>query len=172
MADPIVVVDHDPGWPDRYEALRRQIVSALADLRFEIEHVGSTAIPGLPAKPVIDLDVSLADADDMPAAIARLAAIGYVHEGDLGVPGREAFATPPGYGKHDHHLYVCVPGCAAHAEHVAFRDYLLVHPAAAQAYGELKRSLAARHRHDRAGYTNGKTDFVRRILASASGDRA
>src|SRR5579871_5716173 len=110
MADPVVIVDYDAAWPAHYATLEARLKAALGDLRCDIQHVGSTAVPGLAAKPVIDLDVSLADAGDLPLAIERLASIGYAHEGDLGVPGREAFATPPGEDRHDHHLYVCLPG--------------------------------------------------------------
>jgi GrpB-like predicted nucleotidyltransferase (UPF0157 family) len=164
MPEPVVVTAYDPVWPVRYEALRVRIAAALGDLRHDIHHVGSTAVPGLAAKPVIDLDVSLAEAADLPVAIARLATIGYAHEGDLGVPGREAFATPPGYSRHDHHLYVCQPGCVAHAEHLAFRDFLLANPAVAGTYGRLKHQLAAQHRDNRAAYTDGKAAFVREVL--------
>src|SRR2546427_4386046 len=104
MANPILIVNHDPGWPGQFEMLRRRIATIIGDLAARIEHVVSTAVPGLAAKPIIDLDVLLASADDLPAAVDRLASFGYKHQGDLGIPGREAFTTPP--GAPSHHLYV------------------------------------------------------------------
>jgi GrpB-like predicted nucleotidyltransferase (UPF0157 family) len=112
MPEPIVICDYDPEWPQRYQALRARLAEALDELAANIEHVGSTAVPGLAAKPTIDLNVQLRSARDLPAAVERLARLGYAHEGDFGIVGREAFATPPGYGVHDHHLYVCAPDWA------------------------------------------------------------
>jgi GrpB-like predicted nucleotidyltransferase (UPF0157 family) len=167
MPEPVVIVDYDPEWPRRYEALRAPIAEALGGLAAEIVHLGSTSVPGLAAKPVIDLNVRLRAAEDLPAAIERLARLGYRHEGDLGIIGREAFATPPGYATHDHHLYVCAPDWAGHDDQIAFRDYLCAHPRTALAYARLKRTLAARHRNDRGAYANAKAGFVRAVLERA-----
>jgi GrpB-like predicted nucleotidyltransferase (UPF0157 family) len=167
MAEPVVIVDYDPDWPRRYEALRAPLAAAVGELAAEIVHVGSTSVPGLAAKPVIDLNILLRAKADLPVVIERLATLGYVHEGDLGVAGREAFATPPGYGVHDHHLYVCAPDWGGHGDQIAFRDYLRSHPATAAAYARLKRTLAARHRNNRAAYANAKADFVAAVLKRA-----
>jgi GrpB-like predicted nucleotidyltransferase (UPF0157 family) len=167
MSEPVVICDYDPTWPQRYEALRRPVADALGDLAAQIDHVGSTSVRGLAAKPTIDIVIRLRSADDLPTAIERLARLGYAHEGDLGIGGREAFATPPGYGPHDHHLYVCVPDWGGYADQVVFRDYLRAHPDVADAYARLKRSLAARHRNNRRAYANAKADFVRTVLARA-----
>ena len=109
--------------------------------------------------------VVIADRADLPAVIRRLRPLGYRHEGDLGVPGREAFTAPA--GEPPHHLYVCAVGAAALDRHLAFRDALRADPAAADAYGDLKRTLAARLRHDRAAYIEAKGAFVERVLAAA-----
>lgn len=127
---------------------------------------GSTAVPGLAAKPVIDLDVVIADRTDLSALIKRLRPLGYHHEGDLGVPGREAFTTPA--GAPPHHLYVCAVGTPVLNRHLAFCDTLRANAELAQAYGDLKRDLAAKLDDDRAGYTEAKTRFVEDVLASAS----
>jgi GrpB-like predicted nucleotidyltransferase (UPF0157 family) len=123
-----------------------------------IEHVGSTAVPCLAAKPIIDMDVLLASQAMLPAAIDRLASLGYVHQGDLGIPEREAFLAPA--GDPPHHLYVCPPHSAEFRRHIAFRDYLRTHPADAKRYGDLKIALAGRFREDRLAYTEAKTEFV------------
>jgi GrpB-like predicted nucleotidyltransferase (UPF0157 family) len=167
VPEPVVICDYDPAWPGRYEVLRARIAEALGALAAAIQHVGSTAVPGLAAKPTIDLVVRLAAPDDLPAAIERLAGLGYAHEGDFGIVGREAFATPPGYGVHDHHLYVCAPDWGGYDDQVVFRDYLRANPDAAGAYAALKRSLAERHRDNRTAYTDGKAAFVRRVLERA-----
>lgn len=167
MPEPIIVRDYDPAWPTRYAALAGPIAAALGALAGDIQHVGSTSVPGLPAKPTIDLVVRLRSAGDLAAAIAGLATLGYAHEGDFGIAGREAFATPPGYAVHDHHLYVCHPDWAGYDDQIAFRDHLRAHPEAAEAYGALKRRLAVAHRNDRAAYTNAKAGFVHEILVLA-----
>jgi GrpB-like predicted nucleotidyltransferase (UPF0157 family) len=172
MPDPIVICEYDPAWPERYADLRAAIAPALGELAADIQHVGSTAVPGLAAKPTIDICVLLRSAADLPAAIGRLAAIGYAHEGDFGVAGREAFATPPGFARRDHHLYVCHPDWPGWRDQLAFRDFLRVHSEAALAYAALKRSLAIAHRDDRAAYTKGKAGFVSDILTRAAEERA
>jgi GrpB-like predicted nucleotidyltransferase (UPF0157 family) len=165
MANSIIVVDYDPNWPIVFESLRKRIADALGDVAAAIEHVGSTAVPNLPAKPIIDIDVLLASETMLPAAIERLASIGYVHRGDLGVPGREAFYAPA--NDPPHHLYVCPPQSAEFRRHVAFRDYLRAHPREAKIYANLKITLAERFRDDRPAYNDGKTEFVNGLLSRA-----
>jgi len=137
----VTIVDYEHAWP-----------------------VGSTAAPGLAAKPIIDLD-AVVRPPDLPAAIARLSAAGYVHEGDLGVPGREAFVPPPGGPAH--HLYLCGQDSVELRRQLFFRDYLRSHPEAVAEYATLKRALAARCGHDRLAYTEGKSAFVEGILRRA-----
>lgn len=166
MPDPVVVVDYDPAWPQTFATLARRIGTALGPLLVRVEHVGGTAIPGFPATPIIDLVAVVGSGDDLPAAVDRLAAIGYRHggdEGDGGIAGREAFTAPPGAPAH--HLYVCVADSEQLAAMVAFRDYLRTHAHTAQEYGALRRRLAAEFGGDRAGYIRAKTEFVTRVLA-------
>lgn len=154
----IVVEEYDPRWPEEFERLRKKIAAALGELAAAIEHVGSTAVPGLAAKPIIDLDVLLRSGTDLQLAIDRLASIGYEHQGDLGVTGREAFRSPE--GEFPHHLYVCLREQQQYARHIAFRDYLRGHPEEARAYARLKRELALTFAEDREAYTQGKSQFV------------
>ena len=95
MSEPITIVDYDPQWPILFEQLRIPVANVLGDLASSIEHVGSTSVPGLPAKPIIDMDVVVATAARIPHVIERLATLGYVYEGDKGIRGREAFAISP-----------------------------------------------------------------------------
>jgi GrpB-like predicted nucleotidyltransferase (UPF0157 family) len=166
MPEPVVVVEYDPGWPLLFEQLRAPVVAALGDLVVTVEHVGSTAVPGLAAKPIIDLDVVVPSMADIPAAIVRLAALGYIHQGNLGIPGREAFISPA--WKPSHHLYACPLDSDELRRHRSFRDYLLTHPDEARAYGALKKSAALRYSHDRAAYVEVKSRFVGAVLRRAS----
>jgi GrpB-like predicted nucleotidyltransferase (UPF0157 family) len=163
MAEPVVISEYDPEWPREFERLRARALDALSDLAVSIEHVGSTAVPGLAAKPVIDLDVVVRSADDIPEAIRCLESLGYGHQGDLGMPGRHAFTFPEGEPRH--HLYVVEEGNAAYRAHIRLRDHLRLHPEDARAYAELKRGLAARYGSDWTRYTYAKTEFIDRLLA-------
>lgn len=162
MTRAVVVVDYDPAWPEAYERVRSFVWPAVSDVAIAVEHVGSTAVPGLAAKPVIDVDVVVEAEGDVAVAIERLARLGYAHRGDLGVAGREAFDNPDGLPAH--HLYLCPRASTALANHLVVRDYLRTHPAAAASYGALKKALALRFPRDVDGYVDGKTDFVLRIL--------
>lgn len=168
MGKPVEVVDYDAAWPARFRALADRAAAALGGIALRIEHVGSTSVPGLAAKPVIDLDV-LVRAEDVPAAIERLARIGYAHRGDLGIPGREAFRPPPGEPKH--HLYVCVAECRGYHEHLLFRDHLRAHPHAAAEYAALKRRLAAGHRDDGEAYQLAKSAWIDAVTRRAEAER-
>ncbi len=161
----VVVTGYDDEWPRIYEAIARPIRDAVADLGAEVEHIGSTSVPGLAAKPIIDVDVIVRSADDVHAAIERLRALGYVYQGDKGIRGREAFMWPP--GATEHHLYVVVEGSGPHLDHIRFRNYLRDHPEVAEQYGAMKLALAAQHGDDLLGYTDAKTAFVTRVLRAA-----
>jgi GrpB-like predicted nucleotidyltransferase (UPF0157 family) len=166
VTDPIVIVDYDPGWPAEFERLRDRTAAAVGELAIAVEHVGSTAVPGLAAKPVIDLVVVVAPID-VGRAVERLVAIGYTHLGNLGVEGREAFSVPPGEPRH-HHLYVSPTNSEELRAQLAFRDNLRADAALAADYEALKRQLAERYRNDRPGYTDAKTEFVTRASRSSA----
>jgi len=162
MAKPIIVVPYDPRWPELFAKLRATLSAALGDVAVNIEHVGSTAVPGLAAKPIIDVDVVISSWKGLQHAIGRLAKIGYVHEGDLGIPGREAFAAPR--GETDHHLYVCAADSVELQRHITFRDKLRSNQTAAQQYAELKFKLANDFYSDRMAYTEGKSAWIAAFL--------
>ena len=165
-----MIQDYSPLWPELFVILQSRIALALQGIADSIDHVGSTAVPGLDAKPVIDIDVLLASHSDLPIAIARLASIGYEHEGDLGVTGREAFRAP--VQDCPHHLYVCSPGSPIYQAHLAFRDHLRIHKAAADEYALLKRELAAKYKYDRDAYAQAKSSFILKILRRVDMSRA
>jgi GrpB-like predicted nucleotidyltransferase (UPF0157 family) len=166
---PIVVVDYDASWPALFERIAAPVREAVADVGAEIEHVGSTAVPGLAAKPVVDVDVVVRAPEDVLPAIERLRGLGYVWQGDEGVRGREALLRPP--GKPPHHLYVVVAGSRPHLDHVDFRDRMRRRPGDTEAYAALKRSLAAIHRDDRLAYGEAKSEFVTGVLRAVREER-
>jgi GrpB-like predicted nucleotidyltransferase (UPF0157 family) len=157
--------DYDPAWPHDFEMLRQRIWPDVADVALRIEHVGSTAVPGLAAKPIIDMTVVVASRGDVPKTIGRLAPLGYVHRGNLGIDDREAFDHPADLRRHN--LYVCPVDTIGIVNQIAVRDYLRAHPEAAARYGALKKQLAKRFPSDIDNYVFGKTDFVLEILRRA-----
>ena len=159
--DPVSIQDYDPAWPEAFSKLAARVNAALGSLVVTIEHIGSTAVPGLAAKPIIDLDVVLGSPADLPEGIRLLASLGYVHEGDLGITGREAFRSPEGEPRH--HLYVLTVGANELRRHLAFRDALRDDNELRDKYAVLKRSIAKAYQDDRSGYTEAKTDFITSI---------
>ncbi len=163
----IVISDYDPAWPVQFERIKAHVSSALGQLAVAIEHVGSTSVPELAAKPIIDLDVAVPTFTDIPEGIERLASIRYEHRGDLGIAGREAFDTPTGF--HRHHLYLVAADGREFKRHVAFRSRLRRDDNARREYEQLKRRLAVEYAADIANYSIAKTEFVERILAEELG---
>jgi len=164
----VVILDYDPQWPRDFESLRRRIWPGVEDVAVAIEHVGSTSVPGLAAKPVLDIDIIVESEQGVHQAIERLAKIGFTHRGNQGIEGREAFrATTNDPNDPAHNLYVCRQNSAALRDHVTFRDYLRTNPETAKAYADLKRSLTAQFPHDVNSYATAKTDFVTRVLETA-----
>ena len=159
---PVQVVDYDPEWPRIFHRLKDRIWPSVRDVAAAIEHVGSTSVPGMAAKPVIDVDIIIAARTGLPLLIERLGTLGYKHRGNLGIEDRDAFMTPE--GQPSHHLYVCVANSLALQNHIAVRDYLRAHPSAAEAYSALKQQLAERFPIERERYNGGKTEFILSIL--------
>jgi GrpB-like predicted nucleotidyltransferase (UPF0157 family) len=166
-------VPYDPQWPVVFERLSTVLTESLGDLILRIEHVGSTAIPGLAAKPRIDLDLVIGSQIDLAAVSQKLVALGYIPQGDLGRPGREAFGRADEFTPHTepptawmkHNLYVCPHDSPMLAEHVQFRDYLISHPEVAHEYALLKQELVISDRFDQDAYVAGKSRFVEEVLA-------
>ena len=138
----VMVVPYDPAWKSDFEAIKKEIEAAVGDLIIGIEHVGSTSVEGLSAKPCIDIDVVIKDYDVFDAVARKLEAIGYVHEGNLGIADREAFRYSDKPHLQKHHLYVCPQHSKELHRHVTFRDFLKSNPAAVKRYGEVKETAA------------------------------
>ena len=171
MTTEIVVEDYNPDWPQWFETVSRIVWPAVADLAIRIDHVGSTAVPGLAAKPIIDMDIVVADQDDVTQVIERLASIGCRWRGDLGVVGREAFDQVPGEAMPPHHLYLVVENNRAHLDHWLLRDIMREDPAARAAYAALKRRNAELAGGDIDFYIAAKARFVAEMLGAARAAR-
>jgi GrpB-like predicted nucleotidyltransferase (UPF0157 family) len=155
------LVDYDSAWPELFRLETLRIANALAPRSLRLEHVGSTAIPGLAAKPVLDILGGYAATEDLAAIISGLGRAGYVHRGNQGIPGREFFrrGEPRSY-----HLHLTVAGTDFWHEHLDFRELLRSDAGTRDAYGALKRDLASRYPLDRGAYIEGKGPFVREAL--------
>lgn len=163
----IVVLPYDERWPEDFEAIKATMEAPLAGKILSIEHVGSTSVPGLAAKPIIDIDIVIADASDFPAVRQALEALGYFHEGNLGLPGREAFGYEGKPDLREHHLYVCRQDALNYKKHIYLRDYLRGHPDMRDAYAEVKRQGAALYPDDIDGYLEHKTAIIHEIYEKA-----
>lgn len=163
MHEKIEVVPYDPSWPGRFAEIRERVAAALGDLCMGIEHVGSTSVPGLWAKPIIDLDVVISSRQRFPEVRDRLATIGYVHRGNLEIPGREAFVRP--VGTYPHHLYVCSVDTPNLHDHLVLRDTLRARADLRERYSVVKREMAALHPHDIDAYIDGKGPLIAEIMA-------
>jgi GrpB-like predicted nucleotidyltransferase (UPF0157 family) len=180
MPQPIIIIDYDPTWPAIFEQLRQVYALHLGEFVQAIEHVGSTSVPGLAAKPVLDIDLVLRHPDDLAGVILRLSLLGYTHEGDQGIPGREAFKRQDegvpwdGSGRSwmQHHLYAVAADSRELERHLAFRRALCGNPNLATGYAELKRDLALRYRDDREVYTQGKSEFIEAVLRQEQESRS
>ena len=169
----IIVEDYNPEWKLQFEALKSCIEKSLQGLFLSIEHVGSTSVEGLAAKPIIDMDIIIeAEGETLQRVIEKLTDLGYRHRGDLGIAGRHAFKRTSDKVPYchsteswqNHHLYVCKKDIPSLQNHLLLRDYLRTHPEAVVEYGELKKRLAAKFPYDIDSYIEGKSPFIAEIL--------
>ena len=156
---------HSPLWPAIFEYERAQLRALLGD-GARIEHIGSTAVPGLGAKPIIDILVGMASLEAIDARIPALEGYGYRHRKELEIGTRERrYLTRTDGHPGNFHLHAVIEGSPFWVAHLGFRDALREEPALAERYWKLKQRLAARFPDDRAAYADGKGDFIREVLA-------
>jgi GrpB-like predicted nucleotidyltransferase (UPF0157 family) len=179
-ADRILIADYDPAWPRLFEDERQRLQAAIGEWAIAIEHVGSTAVPGLAAKPIIDIGIALTSLENALKCITPLFELGYQCLGEYGIPDRIFFRkltdTPlPGQTHHGvartHHVHMYQQDHYEFVQQTLFRDYIRSHPAAAREYDQVKRRLAQEH-SDMNEYAMAKSDFVQDILARARGSRS
>lgn len=169
--DPVEIVEYDDNWPVAFEAAAGEIREVLGAYLIEIEHIGSTAVPELPAKPIIDIQIGVRSLDRTPEIVAALGRLGYEYRPGLEteLPNRRYFRrrSPAGVRTHQIHL-VERTDHAWWDPHIAFRDWLRDHPTDRDRYAELKRELARRFRHDRVAYTDAKSAFIADVVDRAT----
>ena len=138
----VIVLPYDTAWKTAFEEIKKELEDAIGDLIIGIEHVGSTAVEGLSAKPCIDIDVIIRDYSIFDAVVCKLKTIGYIHEGDLGIKDREAFKYSNKPHLLNHHLYVCPQYSEELHRHITFRDFLRNNPEAVKKYSLSKETAA------------------------------
>ena len=158
----ISVVPYDPSWKDEFERIQNEVLIVLQDTFVAIEHVGSTSVPGLHAKPIIDIDIVI-DGEIFDDVKERLEVIGYFHVGNLGIEGREAFKYENKSHLMEHHLYVCDKNSDELKRHIALRDFLRNNENYRIKYSEIKQEMATLFPHDIDGYINGKQPIILEI---------
>jgi len=175
----MILHDYTPAWNTEFLHLKAIYQECLRDTAIAIEHVGSTSIPGIKAKPIIDIDIVIRNYDIFPTVVDKLANLGYSHNGDQGILHREAFKRKDEYTPYsqmkrcwmNHHLYVCPEFSEELKRHILFRDYVRAHDNARQEYERIKMEIAAKSDGDRKQYAAIKEtecrDFVENILIIA-----
>ena len=161
----VEIATYDPSWPEIFAGEAQAIRQALGDALAGIEHVGSTSIPGLAAKPIVDILVSVTP--PAAASILALEALGYDCRGECGIPGRLFFRKGLVEFKRTHHLHLIEAGHEQWLSMLGFRDYLRSHPGDVRRYEDLKRALAEKFKDNRQAYTRGKADFIQNVLEKA-----
>jgi GrpB-like predicted nucleotidyltransferase (UPF0157 family) len=166
-----VIIEYDPRWPALFEEERARLLATTGTLLAAIEHIGSTAVPGLAAKPIIDIMGGVRELGEVLRYVADLEGIGYeyVPQYEVYIPERRYFRMPrTGQGPRTHHLHVVELTSTFWQRHLLFREYLRAHPAVAFEYADLKRRLAMEYGDDRRGYTDAKRPFIESIIVRAA----
>lgn len=173
----MLIQSYQSHWSQDFQNIKQILVEAVKPFDVVVEHIGSTAVPELAAKPILDIDIVYQEDVKLEAIKAKLEAIGYFHNGDQGIPQREVFKRRNTSSDHSildeiaHHLYVCPAESFELQRHLAFRDYLIAHPEAREQYQHLKYKIAEDAHQDRKMYAQLKEtqayDFIHEILSNA-----
>jgi GrpB-like predicted nucleotidyltransferase (UPF0157 family) len=167
MSEEIEIVEYDPMWPALYEQERIMLAEALGLYAIDVQHVGSTSVPGLAAKPIVDIAVVIEQYPLPDDRVAAIVALGYEHMGEFGIPRRHYFRKGPTGTLRTHHVHVIELTNPEWENFILFRDYLRAHADVAQEYARLKKALAAQYTQDRVTYTESKAPFIKDIMGRA-----
>ena len=159
----VIVLPYDDAWQSSFDKIKGEIEKVICDLIIGIEHVGSTAVKGMSAKPCIDIDVIIKDYTAFATVVESLRGIGYIHEGDLGIKGREAFKYTDKPHLMMHHLYVCPQYSEELHRHITFRDFLRSNPEAVRKYSLIKEKAAELFPNDIDGYIEYKSTCIEEL---------
>ncbi len=155
------VVSYNPNWKDMYKEESEKIKNVLSNIIIDIHHIGSTAIPGIKAKPVIDILVEAKDIEGVDQYNHKMKEFGYEAMGEYGIPKRRFFRR--GGNKRTHHVHIFQVGNEEIERHINFKEYLISHPDKAREYSKLKEKLANKYSYDVENYIDGKSDFIKEI---------
>ncbi|MEC4818892.1 MAG: GrpB family protein [Scytonema sp. PMC 1069.18] len=164
----IEVLPYNLKWRDAFAQEKQQILQVFGDNIVAIHHIGSTAIPNIYAKPIIDLLVEVKSLASIDGCNLSMEALGYEVMGEFGIPGRRFFRKNNTDGVRTHHVHAFEVGSKEVKQHLAFRDYMIVHREDAQKYSELKRELARKYPYDIDSYVDGKDEFIQQINEKAA----
>jgi len=159
----VTVVPYDPTWPHEFEKIKQKLLPAIGEYVIAVEHVGSTSVEGLSAKPVIDIDVVMFNDDAFRLILEKLSEIGYRHEGNLGIKDREASKYEGKAHLMKHHLYVCPRASEELNRHLVFREYLRTHWEAVEEYSRIKEEAAKIYPTDIDGYMAYKSPCIEKL---------
>jgi GrpB-like predicted nucleotidyltransferase (UPF0157 family) len=163
----VEVVPHDPTWRGKFEIESKLVALMLGENVVAIHHIGSTAIPNIYAKPIIDILVEVKDITLVDQCNAAIAALGYEVMGEFGIPGRRYFRKDNEIGTRTHHIHTYEVNSPDIKRHLAFRDYMIAHPEDARKYSELKRQLANQYPHNIDRYMDGKDSLIKEMETKA-----
>jgi GrpB-like predicted nucleotidyltransferase (UPF0157 family) len=160
----VEIVAYQKDWPRLYEQEKQRILAAIGEHVLEVQHVGSTSIPGMPAKPIIDIGIAVHNFEEAQVCISPMHALGYQYKGEFGIPRRHYFVKGE---PRTHQVHMVEEDSRDWQGMLLFRDFLRAHPDAARDYADLKRRLASEYRTDRERYTNEKGPFIQKVLKQA-----
>ena len=160
----VEIVPYQTDWPRLYEQEKQRIIAAIGAHVLLVQHVGSTAIPGMPSKPIIDIGIAVHNFEEAQVCISPMQALGYEYKGEFGIPRRHYFIKGE---PRTHHVHMVEEDSRDWQELILFRDHLRAHPDAARDYADLKLRLASEYRTDRERYTNEKGPFIQKVLKQA-----
>jgi GrpB-like predicted nucleotidyltransferase (UPF0157 family) len=163
----VKVIPHNPLWASLFQQESTRLAQALGSLAVDIQHIGSTSVPGLAAKPILDIGIAVATDTDVPACVPLLESLGYIYRGYRGAS--EGYFFDQGSEQQlTHYLHMLLISNPSWQNYLRFRDYLIAHPTIRDEYMQLKQALAIQYASDRAAYTAAKAAFIQQILAAAS----
>lgn len=157
------MIPYDPEWQQEFAREAAHLTNTLRENVVTVHHVGSTAIPGIYAKPVLDMLLAVRSVEALDEKQSEIEALGYEARGEYGIPGRRFYRRDNAQGERTHQIHAFEAGSPQITRHLAFRDYMIAHPEAAQEYSDLKRELAAKHPSDIEAYMDGKDAFIQEI---------